>query len=187
MYRLVYVCAILLVSICTPNTDIGRGPTCQWPIIMCKLSSVKPLRLHSMHFTCAFLFIHLRPSVSLKFGILFCWSCKTICEVAKQSGLTHCSEQQGFVLKLGSFCQVLDAYQQTCKGLASLAMQGRFFMLLSSCPGVTLIFQKLSQPVRMQDWLMKLSAAINIQCVKSMQNREAAQSYYSFRRLATRE
>ena len=34
---------------------IGRGPTCRW-----QSSSVKPLRLHSMHFTRAFLFIHWR-------------------------------------------------------------------------------------------------------------------------------
>ena len=46
----------------------------------------------------------------------------------------------GILLNVGSFLSVLDTYEQMAKNLA-----GRFFMQLSSCPGVTLISHKLLQ------------------------------------------
>ena len=52
---------------------IGRGPTCRW-----QSSSLKPLRLHSMHFTRAFLLIHWRRCkllASMWVSVfLICWS-----------------------------------------------------------------------------------------------------------------
>ena len=72
---------------------------------------------------------------------------------------------------------------------------GMFSMQLSSCPGVTLISHKLLQAGltycttgRCWDFrVMKLSAAKNILCVKSIRNREAAPRYDFYLRVATTE
>ena len=61
-------------------------------------------------------------------------------EQAIRSGPTRSENSQGFVLSLGSPCQVLETQQQTGKGLAKEVLHASFFM-----PGVTQISQKLWQ------------------------------------------